>query len=159
MEGVEGVAGVLEGFCMAALFAVVGPDQGKGQKGEALAGQEDGAAEKLEFVAVAPKKFHVDIPQAQQLAQAAEQGVPAEKVEDKDGQDAGVVEVHHGHKAHDGTQHDGAAAYRNLAPEFLGCPCFFVPADQGQGDQKTPQHVLVDGVDQTAAHGQVEGKL
>ena len=81
MCGVEGVAGVLEHPGVMAAIAPVEPDEGEGEQRQRLAGKENWLPEQRKFVAKAAQHLYMDVPQAENLANATPPFLLPEEIE------------------------------------------------------------------------------
>ena len=141
------------------LFAAIEPYRDQRQQRKSLPHQEIGFASEVDFVTVSAQDLHVDIPQTEKLPDIAPPLAPTEEVKGKYHQDAGVVIVHHREKSRKTSDNDGRAADQNANGQLSALFRFFIPMDQTDRDEKTPQNVLMDRVKETAARDEIERDL
>ena len=69
-----------------------------------------------------------------------------------------MIVVHHCQQAADIGDEETQDSHENPQPD---APCFdfFVPMDQADGNQKTPQDILMNGVEESAAYGEIKGNF
>ena len=158
MQRIKGIVKILQRFAVATLFAAVQPDGNERQKGKTLPGDEMCRAENLNLVGKSREHFHIDIPQAKQLRKEAPPSSAPKEIEHKYRENAGVIKVHEGNDPAHIADADRGDHHQNALPKgFVLCP--FIPVDQPDGDEKTPENILVDRIKEAAAHGKVEGDL
>ncbi len=159
MQGVEGVAKVLEPPGVVTLPAPVEPDGEEGEEGQALLDDPKFAAEEGYREEIAAEELDMEEIEAHKLPQKIPPAAASEEVEYQDGEHTHAVVVRHGEIAgeearrrQEGAEEEGREGGASLAHLIQG-------GHQEQGDEKGPQYVLVIGVQGGAGHHQVEGDL
>ena len=158
MDGIESVVDILQGFAVVALLATVQPDGDQRQQSEALLHDEIGFSPELDFIGIAPEHFYIDAPQSQKLCRIAPPLPMTEAIKYENCQDACVIVVYHRQQTADIGNEEGQDGYENPQPD-APCLYLFVPMDQADGNQETPQDILVNGVEESAAYGKIKGNL
>ena len=137
------------------LSAVIQPYWYEGKQGKALSHEKVSVSKQLYLVGIAAQHFHIDIPQAYKLCNIAPPFSLVEKVEHQNCQHPGVVEIHHCNQPHKSTDNHRQYSH-NYTSEYTLVPCFLIPVDKQERQQKAPQNILVYGVKQPAAQGKIE---
>ena len=158
MDRIEGIIEILQGLAVVALLATVQPDGDQCQQSKALLHDEIGFSPEPDFIGIAPEHFYIDTPQSQKLCRIAPPLTVTEAIKYENCQDACVIVVYHRQQTADIGNEEGQDGYKNPQPD---APCFdfFVPMDQADGNQETPQDILMNGVEESAAYGEIKGNF
>ena len=159
MGRVEDVAEILPTFAGVSLPSAIQPDQGKGKEGKTLLWEENGKVRQGNGIDQTAKQFHVDVPQGEQLSPIAPPLFGTEKVKTQDSEDSGVVVVHKGDQTKCTANQQGAQSDYNLFWQGAGVSGPLVPMNEEDGNEKTPQDVLMEGMKGSAAKREIEGKF
>jgi len=158
MQRVKGVVCILQYFVMVALLAMIQPDRNERQQGDALPWHKMCLPPHGDLIRKAAQHLQVDISQTDKLSQVTPPRVMSEKVEHQDSDDTGMIKIDKGSDSADIPDAHGDDPDQDAEPSLFFL-YFLIPSDQPDGDQKTPQHILMYRVDQTAPHCQIERNL
>ena len=158
MDRIECIIEILQGLAVVALLATVQPDGDQCQQSKALLHDEMGFSPELDFIRIAAEHFYIDTPQSQKLCRIAPPLPMTEAIKYENCQDACVIVVHHCQQAADIGNEEGQDSHENSQPD-APCLYLFVPMDQADGNQETPQDILMNGVEESAAYGKIKGNL
>ena len=159
MHGIKPIAEILKRLALVPLSAAVKPDGEQSQQCEALLQEEERFAENRQLIAETAQQLAVDVPEKDQLRRSLPPAAAAEEIEDQHSEDACVIKIHKGQKSCRAAEDDACHAYGDLLPKDSACLCPLIPMDQPNGNEEAPKHVLMNGVEQTAAEGKVKGDL
>ena len=138
MYRVEGVIGILQDPVVIPLFSAIQPDRNQSKQRKSLSGQILCFSEQFKHIRKTAEHFHIDIPQTDQLSEIIPPFPAAEKIENKNGQDSRMVEIHKRYDADNVTEQDRCCTDGNTSEQFTGLFGFFVQNDQTDRDQKCP---------------------
>ena len=158
MDRIESVVDILQRLAVVTLLATVQPDGDQCQQSEALLHDEIGFSKNLNLIGIAAEHFNIDTPQSQKLRRIAPPLPIPEAIKYENCQDACVIVVYHRQHAADIGNEEGQDGYENPQPD-APCLYLFVPMDQADGNQETPQDILVNGIEESAAYGEIKGNL
>ena len=119
MKRIECVIDILQQLAVITLPAAIQPNGDQCQKGETLANEKIGFAKQLQLIGKPAQHLHIDVPQTEQLTDIAPPFLLSEKIEYKYGQNARMVEIHHGQQACNITDQNGRASDEQADPKLF----------------------------------------
>ena len=156
---IKGIAEILKWLAVIPLLTLIQPDGEQCQQREALLGKEKIPAQERKLIAHSTHHFYIDVPQADQLPNIVPPLAPPQEVEREHCENTAVMVIHKGEDSCNAGRKKGGKSYNDLFKKVSGLSGFFVPVHQQQGNKECPQHILMDGIKNTAADGKVEGEL
>ena len=159
MDGVKGVARILERLAVVTLSPAVQPDGNERQQRQSLLAQLKFHAQQPHGVHQAAQQLHIHPVESQQLPQQTPPFPTTEDIEDQHRQNTGAVVVHHAQRTqrHTGEGHEDE--HQQERPALSLPPYRLCQPDTQKPQQQRPDHVLVYRVEPCAAVHQVEGYL
>ena len=156
MHRVEPVIKLLDESVVWSLLSFVKPDWYEGKKSKSLLCEKVVFAEKLNLIAVSAEQLHIDNIKKDKLTEEAPPFSAPEEIENKNGEYACVVVVHHTRKTYNKGGGNTADEGKYAKMKLTAFSCHFVKMYKKYACKEGEQNILVHIIKEITAHHKIK---